>query len=64
MSEAKSYAAPVKIGDVITGGTFHKPSSDGASILMFEQTGTNSTGDEYEGSLPDNIESTTGHLLD
>lgn len=56
MSEGDTYVVPR--------GTFHKPSSGGASILMFEPTGTKSTGDEYEGSLPDNIESTTGHLLD
>ena len=56
MSEGDTYVVPR--------GTFHKPSSDGASILMFEPTGTKSTGDEYEGSLPDNIESTTRHLLD
>jgi mannose-6-phosphate isomerase-like protein (cupin superfamily) len=48
---------------VVPKGTFHKPSSDGASILMFEPTGTNSTGDSYEGSLPQNVDSTAGHLL-
>ena len=49
---------------VVPRGTFHKPSSDGASILMFEPTGTTSTGDHHEGSLPENVESTTGHPLD
>ena len=49
---------------VVPRGVFHKPSSDGASILMFEPTGTNSTGDDYEGSLPENVESTTGRSLD
>ena len=49
---------------VVPRGTFHKPSSDGASILMFEPTGTNSTGDDYQGILPENVESTIGRLLD
>ena len=56
MSEGDTYVVPR--------GTFHKPSSDGASILMFEPTGTNSTGDDYQGILPENIESTIGRLLD
>ena len=56
MTEGDTYVVPR--------GTFHKPSSDGASILMFEPTGTNSTGDDHEGSLPENVESTTGHPLD
>jgi mannose-6-phosphate isomerase-like protein (cupin superfamily) len=49
---------------VVPRGVFHKPSSKGASILMFEPIGTNSTGDDYEGNLPKNVESTTGQLLD
>mgnify|MGYP002051436777 FL=1 len=56
MSEGDTYVVPR--------GTFHKPSSDGASILMFEPTGTNSTGDDYQGILPGNVESTIGRLLD
>ena len=56
MTEGDTYVVPR--------GTFHKPSSDGASILMFEPTGTNSTGDDHEGSLPENVESTIGHPLD
>ena len=48
---------------VVQRGIFHKPSSSGASILMFEPTGTNSTGDYHEGSLPENVESTTGRSL-
>ena len=56
MTEGDTYVVPR--------GTFHKPSSDGASILMFEPTCTNSTGDDDEGSLPENVESTTGHPLD
>ena len=56
MSEGDTYVVPR--------GTFHKPSSDGASMLMFEPTGTNSTGDDYQGILPENVESTIGRLLD
>ncbi len=56
MSEGDTYVVPK--------GTLHKPSSVGASILVFEPTGTNSTGDDYEGILPENVESTTGYLLD
>ena len=56
MSQGDTYVVPR--------GTFHKPSSDGASILMFEPTGTNSTGDDYQGILPENVESTIGRLLD
>ncbi|HYP96450.1 MAG TPA: hypothetical protein VER34_25785, partial [Mycobacterium sp.] len=49
---------------VVPRGTEHKPSSTtGASILMFEPRGTSTTGDRYEGEIPDHIDSTTGHAL-
>ena len=47
---------------VVPRGVEHKPSSPGGAVLMFEPTGTSSTGD-HEGDLPDNVESTTGHSL-
>jgi mannose-6-phosphate isomerase-like protein (cupin superfamily) len=47
---------------VVPRGTEHRPSSPGGSILMFEPSGTSSTGD-HEGDLPDNIDSTTGRPL-
>lgn len=47
---------------VVPRGTEHRPSSPGGSILMFEPTGTPSTGD-HEGDLPVNVDSTTGHQL-
>ncbi|MEE9413703.1 MAG: cupin domain-containing protein [Acidimicrobiales bacterium] len=52
------------VGDtfVVPRGTEHKPSSAGGSILMFEPSGTSTTGD-YEGEVPDHIDSTTGHRL-
>ena len=56
MTEGDTYVVPR--------GVFHKPSSTGAEILMFEPTGTSSTGDNYEGDLPEEIESTTGRLLE
>jgi mannose-6-phosphate isomerase-like protein (cupin superfamily) len=48
---------------VVPKGTEHKPSSPGASILMFEPRGTSSTGDRHEGEIPEHVESTTGHAL-
>jgi mannose-6-phosphate isomerase-like protein (cupin superfamily) len=48
---------------VVPKGIEHKPSSPGASILMFEPRGTSSTGDRHEGEIPDHIDSTTGHAL-
>src|SRR6516225_10327986 len=46
---------------VVPKGTEHKPSSPGGSILMFEPSGTSSTGDRYEGDIPAHVDSTTGH---
>jgi mannose-6-phosphate isomerase-like protein (cupin superfamily) len=48
---------------VVPRGTPHKPSSPGGSILMFEPSGTPTTGDRYEGEIPDHVETTTGHEL-
>lgn len=48
---------------VVPKGTEHRPSSTGGSILMFEPTGTASTGDHHEGDIPDHVDSTTGHDL-
>jgi mannose-6-phosphate isomerase-like protein (cupin superfamily) len=43
--------------------TQHRPASaQGASILMFELSGTLTTGN-YEGAIPDHIDSTIGHDL-
>jgi mannose-6-phosphate isomerase-like protein (cupin superfamily) len=47
---------------VVPRGTEHKPSSPGGSILMFEPSGTLSTGD-HAGEVPDHIDSTSGHAL-
>jgi mannose-6-phosphate isomerase-like protein (cupin superfamily) len=48
---------------VVPRGTEHMPSSADASILMFEPTGTSSTGDRHD-AIPDHVDSTTGHELD
>jgi mannose-6-phosphate isomerase-like protein (cupin superfamily) len=48
---------------VVAKGTEHKPSSPGSSILMFEPSGTSTTGDRHEGSIPEHVDSTTGHDL-
>ena len=48
---------------VVPRGTEHKPSSPGGSILMFEPTGTSTTGDRHEGIIPDHVDSTVGHRL-
>jgi mannose-6-phosphate isomerase-like protein (cupin superfamily) len=48
---------------VVPRGTEHKPSSPGGAILMFEPTGTSTTGDRHEGRIPDHVDSTTGHEL-
>jgi mannose-6-phosphate isomerase-like protein (cupin superfamily) len=48
---------------VVPRGTEHKPSSPGAAILMFEPSGTATTGDRHEGEIPDYVDSTTGHEL-
>lgn len=48
---------------VVPRGTEHKPSSPGgASILMFEPTGTLSVGDRHE-TVPSHVDTTTGHAL-
>jgi len=48
---------------VVPKGVEHKPSSPGGSILMFEPTGTSTTGDRHEGEIPDHVDSTTGQVL-
>lgn len=48
---------------VVPRGTEHRPSSaEGASILMFEPTGTSTVGDRHD-AIPDHVDATTGHAL-
>ena len=55
----------LRTGDtfVVPRGVEHKPSSPGGSILMFEPTGTVTTGDRHEGEIPGHVDSTAGHAL-
>src|SRR5690348_8851063 len=55
----------LRTGDtfVVPKGTEHKPSSPGGAILMFEPTGTSTTGDHYDGEVPAHVDSTVGHTL-
>jgi mannose-6-phosphate isomerase-like protein (cupin superfamily) len=48
---------------VVPKGVAHKPSSPGGAILMFEPSGTSTTGDRHEGEIPGHVDSTTGHAL-
>ncbi len=48
---------------VVPKGTTHKPSSPGGSILMFEPSGTLTTGDDFTGEIPENVDRTVGHEL-
>ncbi|MFD4947015.1 cupin domain-containing protein [Streptomyces sp. NPDC058239] len=48
---------------VVPRGTWHKPSAaDGASIMVFEPSGTPSVGDRHD-EVPAHVDATTGHEL-
>ncbi|SCF11372.1 Mannose-6-phosphate isomerase, cupin superfamily [Micromonospora viridifaciens] len=48
---------------VVPRGMEHRPSAPGgASILMFEPSGTSSVGDRHD-EVPDHVDATTGHRL-
>ena len=48
---------------VVPRGVEHRPSApQGASILMFEPSGTSSVGDRHD-SVPEHVDATTGHAL-
>jgi mannose-6-phosphate isomerase-like protein (cupin superfamily) len=55
----------LRTGDtfVVPKGVEHKPSSPGGSILMFEPSGTSTTGDRHEGEIPTHVHTTTGVRL-
>ncbi|WP_116947725.1 cupin domain-containing protein [Jiangella endophytica] len=57
-------AVVLRRGDVfvVPRGMPHRPSSSGASILLFEPTGTVNTGD-HDGDVPGHITRTTGQEL-
>jgi mannose-6-phosphate isomerase-like protein (cupin superfamily) len=64
-ADGRETTVALNQGDVfvVPKGTEHKPSSPGGSILMFEPSGTSTTGDRHEGEIPDHVDSTTGHEL-
>ncbi|GAB3245990.1 cupin domain-containing protein [Micromonospora halotolerans] len=48
---------------VVPRGVEHRPSApDGASILMFEPSGTSSVGERHD-EVPGHVDTTTGHRL-
>ncbi|MFF3749177.1 cupin domain-containing protein [Streptomyces sp. NPDC002018] len=48
---------------VVPRGVWHRPSSaGGASLLLFEPSGTLSVGDRHDG-VPEHVDATTGHRL-
>jgi mannose-6-phosphate isomerase-like protein (cupin superfamily) len=48
---------------VVPRGIEHKPSSSGGAILMFEPSGTLTTGDRHEGDVPSHVHTSTGQEL-
>jgi mannose-6-phosphate isomerase-like protein (cupin superfamily) len=64
-AEGRERTVVLRTGDtfVVPRGTEHRPSSPGGSILMVEPSGTSTTGDRYDGEIPDHVDSTTGHPL-
>ncbi len=64
-ADGNETAVVLRKGDtfVVPRGTEHKPSSPGGAILMFEPSGTSTTGNQHEGEIPDHVDSTTGHEL-
>jgi mannose-6-phosphate isomerase-like protein (cupin superfamily) len=64
-AEGNEHTVVLRRGDtfVVPKGTEHKPSSPGGSILMFEPSGTSTTGDRHDGEIPNHVDSTVGHQL-
>ena len=63
--DGQTRTVNLRAGDifVVPRGTEHKPSSAGGAILMFEPSGTLTTGDRHEGEIPAHVDSTAGHDL-
>jgi mannose-6-phosphate isomerase-like protein (cupin superfamily) len=64
-ADGVAHTVALRAGDVfvVPRGTEHKPSSTGGAILMFEPTGTSSTGDHHDGAVPGHVHSTIGRPL-
>ncbi|MDJ1133003.1 cupin domain-containing protein [Streptomyces iconiensis] len=59
----RSVTLPTGSVFTVPRGTEHRPyAPEGASILMFEPTGTSSVGDRHE-EVPAHVDTTTGHSL-
>jgi len=59
----RSVLLPTGSVFVVPRGIEHRPfSAEGASILMFEPTGTSTVGDRHD-PIPDHVDATTGHPL-
>jgi mannose-6-phosphate isomerase-like protein (cupin superfamily) len=60
--DGQERTVELRAGDifVVPRGIEHKPSSPGGSILMFEPSGTLTTGDRHEGAIPAHVDSTVG----
>ena len=65
LADGTERTVSLRKGDifVVPKGTEHKPSSPRGAILMFEPSGTSTTGDRHEGQIPDHVDSTTGHPM-
>ncbi len=63
--DGSESAVELREGDafVVPSGVEHRPSSPGGAILMFERSGTSTTGDADAAQIPDHVDSTTGHQL-
>jgi mannose-6-phosphate isomerase-like protein (cupin superfamily) len=63
--DGRERTVSLRTGDifVVPRGTEHKPSSAGGAILMFEPSGTVTTGDRHDGDVPAHVDSTAAHEL-
>lgn len=63
--DGRERSVELSAGDifVVPKGLEHKPSSAGGAILMFEPSGTLTTGDRHSGPVPDYVDRTAGHEL-
>jgi mannose-6-phosphate isomerase-like protein (cupin superfamily) len=63
--DGRERTVELRAGDVfvVPKGIEHKPTSPGGAILMFEPSGTSTTGDRHTGPIPEYVDSTTGHKL-
>jgi mannose-6-phosphate isomerase-like protein (cupin superfamily) len=64
--DGRERSVELSAGDifVVPKGLEHKPSSAGGAILMFEPSGTLTTGDRHSGPVPDYVDRTAGHELE